>query len=180
LRLEALGDLVTVQPRSTPGIVDALPDVLAQIPRRDASLFKHPRPDREIADQLDVDVPTAPHAPDQPLRHVPADREMDVQAMPARVPFWDPHVRQRLTVESWPEPLEERGDIGAQPLRIMAPSARVGESSQPIQPIDDRVAPNLRASAAHRLRRRRSGSAPLPAPLGASVRRQPPASPASG
>ena len=65
-------------------------DVLGEVARRHPRLLERPRPVRQIADQLDVHEPATPHIPDQPLPHIPADREVDVQAVPARMPLRRP------------------------------------------------------------------------------------------
>lgn len=89
-RLEALRDLIPVKPCG-PVAVERLARVLAEIPGRTPRLLKRTRPDRKITEQLDMDDPAAPRPLDQATPDEPADREMQMQTMPARMPLPGTH-----------------------------------------------------------------------------------------
>ena len=93
-----------MQPHGASLVVKALAHVLGEIARRHTRLLERAGTMRQIADQLDVHDPAAPHVPDQPLAHVPADREVHVQPMPARMPLRCPRIRQRLAAKLVPQP----------------------------------------------------------------------------
>src|SRR4051794_4012464 len=91
LRLESLRDFVPMQTELAL-FVDAFADVLREIASAQSRFLKPSRPHREIAEELDMDMPETPDIPDQRLLHKPAHREMNVQPVSAAVPFRDPDV----------------------------------------------------------------------------------------
>src|SRR5262245_63747173 len=98
-----------MQPRAW---AEVLAQVLAQVPSRLASLANRARADREVAEQLDVDEAVTPGCLDPLLPNEPADREVGMEAMPARVPLGNPEVRKGLPKVS-AEPTAERRQVGS-------------------------------------------------------------------
>jgi hypothetical protein len=124
--------------------------VLGQVSRRPPCLLQRPRANRKITDQLDVHDPSPPDLADQRLAHVAPNREVDVEAVPARMPLRCPGVRQRLAPKLAPHPLEELGHVRAQLLIIEAAPARVRQRREAIQPVRADVTPKLRPRAPRR------------------------------
>ena len=114
LGLEPLRNVIPMQPHRPPLILRVAPDIPGQMARRQPRLSPRARPDREAAQQLDVHEPAAPRLLDQPPRHVAADREVDVQAVAARVPLRHPRIRDPPLTDTAPNSPEELRDVDAQ------------------------------------------------------------------
>ena len=79
-------------------------------------------------------------------REETADRVMDMEAMPGRVPFRDPQIRERVPLRPSQRP-EELGDIGPEAAGIVVSSATVGEGPETVQTVRGTVAANLTPGA---------------------------------
>src|SRR5664279_1374918 len=84
-RLEALRDLIAMPAKRPALVLERLADVLGQIAGDHTSLTPRAGPDRQITDQLDPEEAVLPGAPDRASRHVTAERDMDVVAVPSRM-----------------------------------------------------------------------------------------------
>src|SRR5215213_2888989 len=88
-----------------------LADVLRQIPCREPCVAERPGPHRQIAEQLDVDVPASPRPLDVTLGDPAPDGKVGVESVPARMPLRSPQVRERLADDP-PQTTEEVGQVG--------------------------------------------------------------------
>jgi hypothetical protein len=129
-------------------VAHVLGHVLAQVSRHAPRLLQHAGANWQVAYQLDVHDPAPPEVANQALAHVPTDSEVDVQAMPARMPLRHPEVRQGLAAKLAPQTLEELGNVRAQLRVVEATLARIRERRQPVEPIRRQVPTYLRARPA--------------------------------
>src|SRR5437867_10044390 len=86
-RLEALRDLVPMQPGQPALVLDLAPDVAAEVTRSQPRLSERARADRQPVEQLDMHEAATPAPLDQPPRHEPTDGEVRVQTVPTRMPL---------------------------------------------------------------------------------------------
>ena len=98
-------------------------------------------------------MPSLPDVANQRLGYVAPNGKVHVQPVPSLVPLRDPHIGQPLPTKRRLEPAEERRYVFPQLSRVMAAVARVGERSEPIESVCDRIASQLRACPAYSLRR---------------------------
>ena len=94
-----------------------------------------------------------PHASlDQAARHEAADREVRVQAVPARMPLRHPHIRQCAPPQARRAARgRTRARSRAQRPRIVAALAAVGQCAEPVEPVRGPVAADLRPRPPRRL-----------------------------
>ncbi len=145
LRLEALRDLVAVQPGLVVVTVrvQRLGHVLRQVPSRPARLVDRGRAHRQIRQPLDVHEPVTPRVLDHRPGDELTDREVNVQTVPGLVPLRDPQVRERLAQAVSQGP-EERRHVDAQLQRVVATRTPVGQRAKPVQPVGRAVPAHLR------------------------------------
>ena len=112
-RLEALPDLVAMQPRQPALVVDIAADVTRQVAGRQPRLGQRAGADRQPVQQLDMHEALAPRLLDQPPRHEAADGEVRVQTVAARMPLRHPHIREPAPAKARPQLAEEPGQVAA-------------------------------------------------------------------
>jgi len=128
-------------------------DIAGEIAGRKARLPKRTRADRQPVEQLDMHKAVAPAALDQLARHEPANREVRVQTVPARMPLRHPHIRKPPLSNPRAQLAKEPAQIAAQPHRVMATLAPVGQRAEPVQPVRRRITPDLRPRPPTRFQR---------------------------
>ncbi len=143
-RLEALRDLVAMQP------APAAPRPRVPCPRtwpgsappaapRPAS----PDPTGRSPSSLMWTKPRSQARSINRRRHIPADRKVRMQPVPARMPLRHPQIRQRPAAQPAPQPPEEPRQVRPQLRRVVAALAPVGQRPEPIQPVRGAVATHL-------------------------------------
>ena len=85
------------------------------------------------------------------LRHVPPDREVRVEPVPAGVPLRGPQVRERLA-DGGAEAPEEVGQVSAKRDGLMAPGPGVGQGAEAVQPVGGAVPADLAPRPSCRIR----------------------------
>jgi len=125
LGLEALRDLVPMQPRLAQPLVKGFADVLAQIAARLAGLLERPDPTGRSPTSLMWIRPRPRTSRDQVVRHVAANREVHMQPVPARMPLGSPRIGQRDATKAAAKLTEEARHMPPNLNRIVAPLARV-------------------------------------------------------
>ena len=135
---------------------EILADVLGQVARSEPGLAERPGADRQIAEQLDVDVATAPRLADGTLGDPAADGEVGMQAVAAGMPLGRPQVWEGLA-NGATEATEEVGQVAPKRARIVVACPRVGEGAEPVQPVRGAVATDLGPCPTGRVRGRLFG-----------------------
>jgi hypothetical protein len=153
-RLKPLRHLVAMKPRLATLVIQLAPDIPRQVARSQARFAPFAGADWQAAQQLDVHEAATPRLLDQPPRHEPPDRQVDVKPVPARMPLRHPQIRQSRRPDPVAQAAEERPDVGAKLRRLVTTLTRIGQRPEPIQPIRRSVTADLRLRPTPRLRRR--------------------------